>query len=194
MAEHRRARRTSGAAGEQQHGEVVGLDVGDGNRLGGQQLVDRDGPVARIAVDRDHVADGAERRHVDVAPRGCRAAVDDDADDVDGVELVLQLGRRARRVQRHCHRAHPDEGEVGDHERVAVAADDGDAVAVGDAESGQATAQPVDALGQLSVGDRLVAADQRGPLRVVALDDASDVDPHAATERSQDSGARQPRA
>ena len=84
-------------------------------------------------------------RHVDAA-----LAIDDDADDVDGVELALQLGRRARRVQRYRHRAHPDEGEVGEHERVAVAADDGDAVAVGDAQAGQATTQPVDAVGQLA--------------------------------------------
>ena len=36
-----------------------------------------------------------------------------------------------------------------------------DAVAVADAEPGQAAAQPVDAVAQLAVGDRLVAADQR---------------------------------
>ena len=40
VGEHRGPRRAGGAAGEHQRGEVVGLDVGDGQRLGRQQLVE----------------------------------------------------------------------------------------------------------------------------------------------------------
>ena len=112
-------------------------------------------PVDGVAVDGDDVR-GSSRQlaRSTSTPRAGRAAVDDDGDGVDGGQLALQLGRRARRVQRHDDGAEADDGEVGDDERVAVAADEGDAVAVADAEAGQAAAQAARLVAQLAVGDR----------------------------------------
>ena len=161
MGEHRRLGRAGRAAGEHQRGDVVGRDAGDGQRLAGRHVVERDGAVDGVAVDGDHVLDASARaarsteRHV-----AGRAAVDDDGDGVDDGQLLLQLGRRARRVERDGDGAEADHGQVGDDERVAVAAGQGDAVAVADAEARQPAAQRRGPRRQLVVGDRLVAADR----------------------------------
>ena len=60
VGQHRGARRAGRAAREQQRGEVVGRHVDGRQRLGGQEVLDRDRPVAGVAVD-GH--DGAHGRH-----------------------------------------------------------------------------------------------------------------------------------
>ena len=120
-----------------------GVDVGDRQRVGGEQLVERDGAVDGVAVDGDDVAHGRQRDAVDgratPPPRCGRRST---ATGADGRELALELGRRARRVERHDDGTEADDGEVGDDEGVPVAADQRDPVAVADAEPGEAAAQP----------------------------------------------------
>ena len=147
-----------------QHGEVVGRDVGDGQRVGGEQLVEGDGAVDGVAVDGDDVADGGQRRGVDLratTPAALRSTITPTASTA--ASSRCSSGCRAGRVERHDDGTEPDGGEVGDDERVAVAADEGDAIARRPmprrARPPRSRRRPV---GQLVVRDRAVAADQRG--------------------------------
>ena len=135
VAEHRGLRVPGGAAREHEHGEVVGLHVQHRHRRLAGQLLPCEGPVDRI--DRH---DGGQLGHlgpVDAGPMRGRAPADEDRLGADVGQLALERGGRALRVERHGHGAQAEHRQVALHEVGAVGAEQGDPVAVTDAETGE---------------------------------------------------------
>ena len=90
-------------------------------------------------------------------------------------QLVGQLGRGARGVQRHADGAEPDDGEVADGEVRAVAAHQRDAVSLSDAQPGQAAAQRGDIVPELAVGDGSTMGDECRGVVGMRVDDGGQV-------------------
>ena len=115
---------------------------------------------------------------VDVTPRRRPRAIDHHGDGPDRGDLGGQFVGRAGRIERHGYGADAERCQVGDDERHAIAAHDGDAISVGDPAGEQPTACPGDVIGQFAVRRRAVAADDRDVAGIVAVDDRRQV--HAA--------------
>src|SRR4029079_16813691 len=130
-----------GSAGEHQHGQIVGVTVDDGGRVGREQVVEHDRPGQ---VDADRLDDDLEVGQlgpVDVGEGLRRGRGHHDGARAGAAELVLQLGRRRLRVERHHHQAGTEAGEVPGHEVPVVAGQQRDAVARLEAQAGQSTAE-----------------------------------------------------
>ena len=175
VAEHRGAGCAGRAAREEQRGEVVGRDVDGRHRGSIEQVVERH--IAGITVDRDdraHGRDARRDRRPAQAPDAVRSTTTATGASAASSRCTSGAGlvgfNGAATAPRPTHR------EVGEHERMAVAADDRDPISVDDAEAGESAAQAVDAIAQLAVRDRLVAADQRDRGIVMVVDDARQVD------------------
>ena len=179
VGEHRRLRGAGRAAREQQGGEVVGLDVDHRRRVRGHHLGGGDGAGDLGAVGGDHRAQRRNRGPVDVAPWRRPGAVDDGArrprrcrsgGPARAAGLVGLSGTATAPM--------PSSGQVGDDERHAVAAHDGDPIAVGDPVGEEPAAGAGDQVGQLGVRRRPVAADDRDAVTVVPVDDLGQVHRH----------------
>ena len=154
---------------------MIGGDVDDRRRFGSQQvpaamLPGTSAPSAATTTRSDGM-----RADVDVAP-GCAAPRSTTAaSGLDGGELALELGGRAGRVQRHGDGADAEDGQVAHDEPEAVVVDDRDPVALADAVGEDAAARPSDHVAELAVRGRLVPADDRHVVGVVALCDLSKI-------------------
>ncbi len=88
---------------------------------------------------------------------------------------LLDLRRRALRVQRHDDGTEAEHGEVGLDEVPTVAAQQGDTIAAADAEPGQAAAHVGDLVAQLAVRGLDAAADDRDVVGRVPVDDVREI-------------------
>ncbi|MFT3852226.1 MAG: hypothetical protein QM733_05750 [Ilumatobacteraceae bacterium] len=161
-----------------ERGEVVGLAVDGGDRLGGEQLVERrvaDVLAAGPLLGGDDVLDGRHRGAVDGCPRGCGDGVDEHDLGADDGDLAGDLGGGARRVERDGDRAETGRGQVGHDEEAAVAAQQRDLVAPADAETGEPATQVGHLVAQRDVCRRPVAADDGDVVVRMAVDDGRDV-------------------
>ena len=125
------------------------LRRGYGGQVGGQAADDDDvlEPRQLRAIDRVELA---QERSADHESTG--AAV------IEGMRVIL---RAPERIERHRNDARLDRAEEAVGERGSVLQDQGDALLGLDAETSQGRAEAIDALGDLPVGDLLVAAFDR---------------------------------
>jgi hypothetical protein len=137
--------------------------------------------VVRVALGLDHRPDRRERGAVDRGPARSRSGADDDGDGLDDGQLLLELGARARRVERHRDGAEADDREVRHDEVPVVAAQDGDAITRSDAEAGQPAAHPGHLVAQVAIGRLAVSRDQRDDIVRVTVEHRRDVHPSSPT-------------
>ncbi len=151
VAEHRRPRHPGSAAGEHHGGDVIGLDVDGRHRLGRQEIIERDLVVGDITLGSDHRAQRRHPRAVDVRPGGRSRRPDQCRHRFDDGELALDLGCRARRVERDDHGAEAHDREERHDEIPVVGAQHGDPVAGRDALGGEPTTHPFDLVAEFAV-------------------------------------------
>ena len=164
VGEHRRARGARRAAGEQQHGHVVGGTVDQRGRIGGEEVGHVD--VALVAGDRGgvdvvgHLAGGrADQRELHAG---------------DG-QLALDLGGGALRVQRDGDGAHAEHRQVGRHEVPVVGGQDRHPVARRHPPGDEGAAHVRHLVAERAVGGLPPAAHQRAAVGVVPFDDGRQV-------------------
>ena len=111
VGEHRRLRRAGGAAGEDEHGEVVVGPLDD--RRGSAPAATSSSAMAPSSPwpsVRDDVLEGRDEARSTPAKAGAAAGPDDDGSGTDGGQLPLELARRAQRVERHGDAAGAEDG------------------------------------------------------------------------------------
>ena len=130
MGQHRRPGSTGGPAREHQHGDVIGLDVGDRNGSAASSSSRGTAPSSTSPSTATTWRIEPSVGPVDVVPRRRRLRSTTTASAPTSASSRSSSARRARRVQRHDDGAETERGEVGDDERMAVAADERDPVTV----------------------------------------------------------------
>ena len=145
------------------------------DRVGGQQVVEPHHPAVLAALARDHVLQGRQLGAVERGHGRLAARPGDHGAGADGRELTLDLGQRARGVQRHGHEPGAEDGQVRHDEVPVVGGHDADAVAGLEAQRRQTAPQARHLTAQVAVG-RGLAARQQGHRRVgVGVDDRGQV-------------------
>ena len=145
------------------------------DRVSGQQVVEPHHPAVLAALARDHVLQGRQAGAVERGHGRLAARPGDHGAGADGRELTLDLGQRARGVQRHGHEPGAEDGQVRHDEVPVVGGHDADAVAGLEAQRRQTASQAGHLTAQVAVG-RGLAAGQQGHRRVrVGVDDRGQV-------------------
>ncbi len=176
VGQHGGARRPGGAAGEHECCEVSSLDLDDVDRVGGQQIVERDHIVdARDRLGGHGCLDRRRGCLVDLRPVGCTQLVDDHDTGADHCEFRLQFGSRARRIEWHRDRTQADGGEVGHDEVWRIADDDRDTVVDSNTCCGESASECRDLLAQLAIGGDSIPPDESDRIVVVTVDDVREI-------------------
>jgi hypothetical protein len=174
VAEHGRLGRSGGAAGEDQHGEVVVFARHQGYGLGAEQVVEVDvAAVVPLAVD--HELQGGQPVPVDRVDGGATRGSDHDRPHAHRRQFTFELARRAERVQRYGHRPDAEDGQVAGDEVPVVGTQDAHPVARLDAQPHESAPQTGHVVAQLAVRGDVSPADQSDRCRVVRLDDAGEI-------------------
>ncbi len=119
--------------------------------------------------------DRGDRSAIDLAPGVGRRGLDHHGSGTDGVQLALELRPRAGRVERHDHHTQAEGGKVDVDEVAAVAAQQGDAVALLQAHSGKAPTHMCDLVAQRPVSGGAAAADDGHTVTRVWIDDGREI-------------------